>query len=647
MRTAPQLPNARCASGVFATKPTNHSRHGTPLYHTTAPFIAMTNRLATQQSAYLLQHAAQPVDWYPWGDEALALAKRLDKPILLSIGYAACHWCHVMADESFTDAATAAVMNEGFINIKVDREERPDIDAVYQMAHQLLRRSGGGWPLTIFLSPQGVPFYSGTYFPSEAPDGQATFRDILSSVSTVWSDKRDALAQQDQALRLALAAIAPQVDEAAVIDAAVSTQARQQLAAAFDAKHGGFGAAPKFPHPSELAFLLRRGLDDGDEQARDMALLTLRNMAQGGLYDQIGGGFFRYSVDVQWQIPHFEKMLCDNGVLLALYADALALTGEPLFQRVVEDTAAWALREMQAASGGFHTSLAAGDAQGREGHFYTWESEPLRLALSPMEWDVCAAHWGLVDSPNFEGKHWHLRVARPAAALATTLQQPEAPLQDLISGARAKLLIERDKRDRPARDAKVLTGWTALMVTGLARAGAVCQRPDWLQAARAALHFLRTERWFDDGRTSGRLQALPNQEAFLDDHAFLLEAVLALHQVDPQLGDLPFAEAIAKAMLAQFEDRDVGGFFFTRHEAPALIHRLKTGLDAATPSGNGVAALALLALSRLVVSPNAVRYRTAAQRCVRVFASTVCGDPASSTHLLQAAIAIKNIAACA
>ena len=606
----------------------------------------MTNRLATQQSAYLLQHAAQPVDWYPWGDEALALAKRLNKPILLSIGYAACHWCHVMAHESFSDAATAAVMNEGFVNIKVDREERPDLDAVYQMAHQLLRRSGGGWPLTIFLSPQGLPFYSGTYFPSEAPEGQATFRHILSSVSMVWCDKRDALLRQDQALRLALAASVPQVDEAAMVDASVSSQARQQLAAAFDAKHGGFGGAPKFPHPSDLAFLLRRGREEGDEQARDMALLTLRKMAEGGLYDQIGGGFFRYSVDAQWQIPHFEKMLCDNGVLLALYADALALTGEPLFRRVVEDTAAWVLREMQAANGGFHASLAADDAQGREGHFYTWESEPLRLALSPIEWDVCAAHWGLVDAANFEGNCWHLHVARTAAALATTLQQPEAPIEELITGARAKLLVERDKREHPARDAKLLTGWTALMITGLARAGAVCQRPDWLKAARAALHFLRTERWHDDGRTSGRLQALPNQDAFLDDHAFLLEAVLALHDADPQPDDLPFAEALAKALLAQFEDRDLGGFFFTRHEAPALIHRLKTGLDAATPSGNGTAALALLALSeKVATSAHAAKYRSAVQRCVRIFAATVRADPASCTRLLQAALAINSVAA--
>ncbi|WP_349276410.1 DUF255 domain-containing protein [Polaromonas hydrogenivorans] len=449
----------------------------------------MSNRLASQQSAYLLQHAEQPVDWYPWGDEALALARRRGLPILLSIGYAACHWCHVMAAESFSDPATAALMNEGFVSIKVDREERPDLDAVYQMAHQLLRRTGGGWPLTIFLSPQGVPFYSGTYFPSAAPEGQATFQAVLGSVSAVWREQRAALARQDQALLAALAASAPRRDDAAVLDAAVRAQALQQLATAFDPAQGGFGAAPKFPHPSDLAFLLRRAREEGDASAREMALLTLRKMAEGGLYDQIGGGFFRYSVDAQWRIPHFEKMLCDNGVLLALYADALALTGEPLFRRVVEDTASWALREMQSSTGGFHASLAADDGQGREGRFYVWESEPLRLALSPNEWDVCAAHWGLVDAPGFEGRHWHLRVARAAGPLAVTLRRPEAQVEELIASARPKLLAERDKRERPARDAKLLTGWTALMMTGLARASAVCSAPSgcWRRAARCAL----------------------------------------------------------------------------------------------------------------------------------------------------------------
>jgi len=620
----------------------------------------MPNRLATQSSPYLLQHAHQPVDWYPWGDEALQRAQREDKPILLSIGYAACHWCHVMARESFDNASTAALMNEHFISIKVDREERPDLDQLYQTAHQILRRNPGGWPLTIFLSPQGVPFYSGTYFPHTAQQGRPAFDEVLGAVATAWREQRPALATQDQALLAAFQSRVPQPDASVVIDAAVRDQACQRLAEAFDAEHGGFGGAPKFPHPTDLAFLLSRGSAEGDDNALHMALHSLRKMAEGGLYDQIGGGFFRYSTDVQWHIPHFEKMLYDNGVLLGLYAQALAATGEPLFRRVVEDTAAWALREMQAGNGGFHASLAADDGQGHEGSYYLWQSEPLRLALSPNEWDVCAAHWGLIDPPSrlkgrsapsggsepselggpmsdppgFAARDWHLHIARPAEGLAQTLRRPLEMVEELIATARPKLLAERDKRPHPARDDKLLTGWNALMITGLAQAGAVCARADWLQAARRALDWLRSERRVE-GQPCGQLQALPGQPAFLDDHAFLLEAVLALHAADPQPGDLDWAHDIAHALLTQFEDPLLGGFFYTRHDAPALIHRQKTGIDAATPSGNGTAALALQALGRLT---NEVPYFAAADRCVRVFATALRDDPASHSRLLQAAL---------
>ena len=589
----------------------------------------MSNRLASASSVYLRQHADNPVDWYPWGEEALAKARAEDKPILLSIGYAACHWCHVMAREAFADPATAALLNEGFVSIKVDREQRPDLDQIYQQAHTLLRRKGGGWPLTIFLSPQGVPFYSGTYFPAEAKEGQQSLRDVLGSVGKVWRERRADLARQDTALLAALADTLPRADPSAVLDARVRDLACEQLGSAFDAENGGFGTVPKFAHPTDLAFLLRRGRDEDDPAALHMALDTLAKMAEGGICDQIGGGFFRYSVDAHWRVPHFEKMLCDNALLLALYADAFALTGESLFRRTVEETAGWALREMQAADGGFHASLAADDTQGREGRVYVWESEPLRLALSPDEWDVCAAHWGLIDAPDFEGKYWQLHVARPAADLALLLQRPEEMVEELIASARTKLLAARDQRERPARNEQQLTAWNALMITGLARAAAVCERTDWIAAARRALALIRSERWAD-----GRLLAMPGQHGFLDDHAFTLEAVLALHAADPQDGDLPFAVAIAEALLTQFEDPADGGFFFTPHDAPALIHRPKPGLDTATPSGNGAAALALQALGRQVNDP---RYFAAASRCVRVFAAQVQNEPASHTRLLQAA----------
>jgi uncharacterized protein YyaL (SSP411 family) len=589
----------------------------------------VTNRLATQDSAYLRLHAEQPVDWYPWGPEALAQAKALDKPILLSIGYGACHWCHVMARESFDDPATAALMNEGFINIKVDRQERPDIDQLYQQAHQVLRRSGGGWPLTIFLSPQGVPFYSGTYFPAEAQPELPAFGDTLHSVSTVWQDKRTALQQQDLALLAHFDKVAPHPSDTA-LDAAVARQARDQLASAFDATNGGFGVAPKFPHPTDLAFLLAHSQAQADEEAKGMALFTLRQMAQGGLYDQIGGGFFRYSTDAQWQIPHFEKMLCDNALLLSLYTQALAVSDEPLFRQVISDTVGWVLREMLLSSGGFMASQPADDSQGQEGGYYVWERDPMREALKPNEWDVCAAHWGLIDEPNVAGRYWHLNVVRTAADWGRMVDYPVEVMETLIKAARIKLLAVRDQRQQPPRDEQVLTSWHALMITALTQAATACQRPEWLQAARAAMNFIRTERWSE----TGGLLSSPGQSGFLDDHAFVLEAALALHAADPQPNDLPWAQRVAQALIFRFEDTAEGAFFFTPHDAAPLFHRLKPSQDTATPSGNGTAAQALLKLARLC--PDGP-YREAALRCISAMAQTAAQDPTSHTRLIQAA----------
>lgn len=591
----------------------------------------MSNRLSQAHSAYLLAHADQAVDWYPWGEEALTLARQTGKPILLSIGYNACHWCHVMARESFSDPATAQLMNEGFINIKVDREERPDLDQLYQSAHSILRRGGGGWPLTIFLSPQGVPFYSGTYFPREAQMERPALRDILASVSMVWRDKREALARQDQALIERLQADLAQAHEGVGIDASVDAQALQQLTVAFDAEHGGFGAAPKFPHPTDLAFLLQKGRE-GDEAARHMALDSLRKMALGGLFDQIGGGFFRYSVDARWAVPHFEKMLCDNALLLDLYAQAYAMTDDALFARVVDQTVGWLVREMPHTEGGFLASQPADDACGVEGGAYTWERETLREALTPMEWDVCSAHWGLIDPANVGKAHWHLRVARSSDTLARLLDRPVKLVDDVVLTARNKLLGKRGQRKTVKADEQVLTSWTALMVTALARAGTLCHQPEWVKLARQTLSFLQSTRW----TAEGQLLSLPHQIGFLDDHAFLLEAVLAVHHADPQPDDLAFAHVLADTLIARFEDTSHGGFFFTSHDAPALFSRLKPGQDTAAPSGNGTAALALIALNQL--APQS-RYVSAAAHCVQAFAMQARRDPASHTRLLLAAAA--------
>jgi uncharacterized protein YyaL (SSP411 family) len=348
------------------------------------------------------------------------------------------------------------------------------------------------------------------------------------------------------------------------------------------------------------------------------------------VFDQVGGGFFRYSVDAQWQVPHFEKMLCDNAMLLGVYADAFEMIQLPLFHRVIEQTVAWVQRDMLLPSGGFRATLPAHDADGREGGSYVWESEPFRQALKPNEWDVCGAHWGLIDPPNISGQYWHLHVARPAGALARTLDYPEALIDALIDSARPKLLALRAERPQRAPDDQVLTSWQALMVTGLVRAASACQRPEWLETARTALNYIRTQCW----SASGVLMASADQPGFLDDHAFVLEAVLALHEAAPQDGDLPWAHALADALLTHFEDPEEGGFFFTRHDAPALFHRLKPTQDAATPSGNGTAALALLTLGERSQTP---RYSEAVARCVRTLAETARRDPTSHTRLLLAA----------
>lgn len=588
----------------------------------------MPNHLANAHSAYLRHHADQAIEWYPWGEAALQRARDEGKPILLSIGYEACHWCHVMARESFADADTAALMNEHFINIKVDRQERPDLDQLYQQTHLILRRSGGGWPLTAFLSPQGLPFYSGTYFPCEAQPDLPAFADILNSVASVWRERRADLARQDQALLDSLLTNAPR-PSLTQLDAGVHEQARQQLAVAFDAENGGFGVAPKFPHPTDLAFLLRRAEQAQDEHARHMALFTLHKMAEGGLYDQLGGGFFRYSVDARWQVPHFEKMLCDNALMLGLYAQALTMTGQPLFRQVLEGTVSWVLREMQTPSGGLLASLPADDVAGLEGGRYTWEAEAFRTALTPNEWDLCSAHWGLIDEPQLAGR-WHLRVARPAQALAHSVDYPEQVVTDLIESGRGKLLALRDQRPQAAPQDQVLTSWQALMATGLAQAAMACEQATWLSAARSALNFIKAERW----QPELGLLSSPGQAGFLDDHAFTLEAVLALHARAPHDDDLPFAQALADTLLQRFEDQADGGFFFSPHDAPALFHRLKPGQDTATPSGNGTAGLALLTLGRLCDEP---RYVAAATRCAQAFASTVQQDPTSHTRLLQLA----------
>ncbi len=593
----------------------------------------MPNHLASETSPYLQQHADNQVDWRPWGEEALARAKRENRPILLSIGYSACHWCHVMAHESFEDPEVAAVMNRHFVNIKVDREERPDLDQIYQTAHALLTQRSGGWPLTLFLTPEQVPFFGGTYFPKTPRFGLPGFIELLPQLAAAYRAQHQDIAEQNKALLEALARMvsAPPAAAAELEDRPL-TGALAELESAFDKTHGGIGQAPKFPHSAELEFCLRRYAATGGAHARHMALHTLQKMAEGGLYDQLGGGFCRYSVDQYWTIPHFEKMLYDNGPLLRLYADAWLLTGSPLFKRVAEESAGWVLREMQSPDGGYYSSLDA-DSEHEEGKFYVWEPKQVRALLTAGEYVVAAPYYGLDDPPNFENRHWHLRIQQPLAGIAARLGLHEAECERLLTSARAKLFEARERRVHPGRDDKILVSWNALMIKGMARAGRVLGRREWIESAARASDFLRQSLWKNGRLLVTYKNGRAHLNAYLDDHAFLLDALLELMQAGFRKPDLDFAMALAEVLLAQFEDREHGGFFFTSHDHEKLIHRDKPGHDNATPSGNGVAAFALQRLGHLL---GEARYLEAAERTLKLFYPAMVHQPSSFATLATA-----------
>ena len=590
----------------------------------------MPNRLATEPSPYLLQHAGNPVDWYPWGEEALEKARREDKPILLSIGYSACHWCHVMAHECFEDAEVAAVMNRLFVNIKVDREERPDLDQIYQSAHQLLTRRGGGWPLTVFLTPDQTPFFAGTYFPKTPRHQLPGFPDLMENIARSWHERRGDVMKQNAAVREALAAQQPVTGEQQDLSDAPFADGVRDLAQAFDPVWGGFSRAPKFPRPGELFFLLREAHRSGNTHARDMALFSLRKMASGGVRDQLGGGFCRYSVDEQWAIPHFEKMLYDNGPLLHLYADAWALTGEALFKDTAEDIVAWLLREMRAPEGGFYSALDA-DTEGHEGKFYVWTPDEARALLGNEEYAVAALMYGFDLPANFENIRWNPILARPLGDVANELGMTELAAAAWLASARQKLFVARESRVRPGRDDKQLTSWNALMIAGLAHAGRVMARPDWVEFAHAAIDFLHQNLWQDGRLKASYKHGEARLNAYLDDYAFLLDALLESMQAGYRERDMTWAGELADALLEHFEDPEQGGFFFTSHDHEALITRPKPGYDNATPSGNGVAAYALQRLGHVL---GEARFLDASARCLRVFQAQLTQQPIAYPTLL-------------
>jgi uncharacterized protein len=596
-----------------------------------------TNHLSQETSPYLLQHAGNPVNWYPWGAEALEKARREHKPILLSIGYSACHWCHVMAHESFEDPATAEVLNDLFVNIKVDREERPDLDKIYQTAHSLLTRRTGGWPLTMFLTPdEQIPFFGGTYFPDRPRHGMPAFAELCRSIAGFYREHRDELEQQNRSL---IEFMSEMNRNSADGDVHLSVMpldlARQQLEQQFDDTHGGFGRAPKFPHPTSLERLLRHWAGtrvDGkpDQRALHMALFTLDRMALGGMYDQIGGGFCRYSVDDRWMIPHFEKMLYDNGPLLSLYSEAFAATGNPLYRRIVAETADWVMREMQAPEGGYYSSLDA-DSEGEEGKYYVWTRQEVQQQLSGDEYDLAAARFGFDRSANFEG-HWNPHVFTGIDTLAERFGLPQEEVEARLRSARGKLFEAREQRVRPGRDDKILVAWNALMIKGMAQAARVFGQTQHLESAQRALTFIRSTLWHDGRLFATCKDGRAHLNAYLDDYAFLIDAILELLQVRWNSQDLDFALQLADVTLQHFADPD-GGFFFTADDHEALIQRPKPMSDDALPAGNAIAAKVLGRLGHLL---GETRYLDAAEHTLQAAWPALQQSPYGHTGLLLA-----------
>jgi uncharacterized protein YyaL (SSP411 family) len=602
---------------------------------------ARTNRLASETSPYLLQHATNPVDWHPWDEQALELARREGKPILLSIGYSACHWCHVMAHECFEDPEIAAQMNALFVNIKVDREERPDLDRIYQLAHQMITQRNGGWPLTMFLSPEDqTPFFGGTYFPPTPRHGLPGFTELLQRVAGYWNEHREEIRQHAEGVREAFAAVweAPARGELEDIklDRGLLAVARQELGSSFDKEHGGFGAAPKFPHPPNLVRLLRHWRstalgESPDLEALYMATSTLQQMAEGGIYDQLGGGFCRYSVDAHWMIPHFEKMLYDNAQLLPLYAQAWSVTNESLFRRIAAETAGWVMREMQSPEGGYWSSLDA-DSEGEEGRFYAWTRKEIEQLLEPGEFAAVTAVYGLDRGPNFEGR-WHLHTFMSPDQFAAGSGLDGAEVELRLASARIKLLAARETRVRPGRDEKILAAWNGLMIRGMAVTARILGDATLAASATRAMDFVRRELLVEDRLRATWKDGRARYPAYLDDYAYLLDAALEMLQLRWNAADLEFATTLAEVLLAHFEDPAGGGFLFTADDHEKLLERPRPLADDAMPAGNGVAALALNRLGCLLGEP---RYLAAAERAVRSALPVVKRAPFAHCALLDA-----------
>ena len=556
----------------------------------------MSNLLANESSPYLLQHAHQPVEWRPWGAEALAAAKAQDKPIFLSIGYSACHWCHVMAHESFDDPEIARLLNESFISIKVDREERPELDQIYMEAVQMMT-GHGGWPLSVFLTPDLEPFYGGTYWPPEPRGGMPGFKQVVAAVAEAWKHRRREAVQQ--AKRLTELLSQPLVSGgASPLSPRVLEQAEAALRRSFDPVFGGFGNAPKFPHPIDLRFLLTRWFHTRSPATLAMVKTTLDKMAAGGMYDQLGGGFHRYSVDAQWLVPHFEKMLYDNALLARCYLEAWQATGEAEYARIARETLDYVLRDMTDPVGGFYSSEDA-DSEGHEGLFYLWTPTEIRRLLGDEAARVfCYVH-DVTEEGNFEGRNILSR-PKTLAQCARLLQCDEAELTAVVEDGRRKLFEFRAQRVRPGRDDKVLASWNGLMIDALARAGAALGEPRYLEAAERAANFILTQMRQDNGRLWHTWrQGRASVDGLLEDYASMAEALVTLYEADFDERWIDAALEMADVLLSRFADPEEGGFFTAPPDHPSLLVRKKDWIDSSVPSGSGLAASAMARLARL------------------------------------------------
>ena len=597
------------------------------------------NRLKDESSPYLLQHADNPVEWYPWGDEAFRIARAEDKPVLLSVGYSACHWCHVMAHESFEDEATAEMMNTLFVNIKVDREERPDVDDIYMQAVQAIAGQGG-WPMTVFLLPDARPFYGGTYYPKESRHGMPSFRQLMGAVHDAYRNKRDQLEAQatnlHQALNRDVLAIGRADNSGLTAD--LLDEAALKLLGNIDRVNGGFGAQPKFPNPISLEFLLRHYDRTGDASALQLVSLTLRKMADGGIYDQVGGGFARYSVDAHWLVPHFEKMLYDNAQLSRLYLHAWQITADEFYRAISEEINDYVLREMTAADGGFYSATDA-DSEGVEGKFFVWTIDEVREALEPISdelpraLEIAIEHFGMTANGNFEGTNI-LHLPRAADETAEELGLSLEQLAEAVAKIKDRLYAARTQRIPPQLDDKILTSWNGLMLASLAEAARVLKRADYLDAARRAGAFLLEQMMGDDGRLNRTYKDGSSKlNAYLEDYANLIDAMLELYQSTFEEHWFVAARQLADFVLEHFKADD-GGFYDTSDDHEALIVRPRNLQDNVTPSGNGMMARQLL---RLAAYSGDAGYEEAAHDILRKLCDAMRQYPQAFAESLNAA----------